>query len=234
MDAKGFEVQNAVLMNARLVGATLADMHVHAASLVLPALLSAPLLGTDADGRVGPATALAVKDLNVTVGLTLGPSAVLKLGGLAAAASDGAAAVLVAGADGAVGTAALQALLKGMVIDGTTIAHGSVAASTTVSIGALTSGGTGAVAVQGSDGHLLSSGVTAGADGALSAASIGPTEGVGTLKIAAAELTDPAVTGGTIANAKSVTTATLEVRRSDLHTHNSNSGCQTMSSFEPD
>jgi hypothetical protein len=213
VDAKGYEITNAVLVNSRLVGASLSDMHVHAASLVLPALPSAALLGTDATGRVGPATALEVQALNVTSGLALAPGAVLKLG-TGAAAAEGGPAILTSGADGVVTATAMTDLLKGTTIDGATLANANVAASTKVAVASLASGGKGAVAVQGTDGHMQSSGVTATADGALLASSLGPLPsllGTNTVAIAAAELTDAKIKGGTVAQAKSVNTDALEV-----------------------
>jgi len=108
--------------------------------------------------------------------------------------------------------AALASIASHLSFDGTTVANAVIPASTKVAVAPLASGGRGAVAVQGTDGHLQSSGVTATADGALLASSLGPAEGAKAVMITSAELTDPVVTGGTIAQAKSVATATLEVR----------------------
>ena len=107
--------------------------------------------------------------------------------------------------------AALASIASHLSFDGITVANAVIPASTKVAVAPLASGGKGAVAVQGSDGHVQSSGVTATADGALLAASLGPAEGAKAVAITSAELTDPVVTGGTIAQAKSVATATLEV-----------------------
>ena len=107
--------------------------------------------------------------------------------------------------------AALASIAAHLSFDGTTVANAVIPASTKVAVAPLASGGRGAVAVQGTDGHLQSSGVTATADGALLASSLGPAEGAKAVMITSAELTDPVVTGGTITQAKSVATATLEV-----------------------
>lgn len=98
VDAKGYEVRNAVLVNAKLVDTSVQGLDIVAKSISVPDLLSVPMLGTDSKGRLISANSgLIVRNMSVTEAFMVTDGGSIILEGL----KDDTRATTCASADGA-------------------------------------------------------------------------------------------------------------------------------------